>query len=510
MPTALLAIPIGIVLVLLLTFALWKTVAQDEAAVVTGLKKRVISGGGGFVIPGLERMDKISLGNIPLHVETRGGLSSQGVPISVCTTAVIKVHNTHESILTAIEQFTGRNQKDIIENIMKIATDVLEGKLREIIATMTVEDLYGKREEFSDKVQSVVGSELAKMGLAVMNFTITDISDANGYIKALGDGQIAQRKKDAEIEKAVAKQEQDVKTAEANKIGETAQIAASVEIAEAEKNKRLREAEFAEEQAKAQAKAELAHDIQTSITQKDVINATMDAKLLEQLRQKEISEAEIQVEITKTIKNAELAEKKAIEKERQLLADVVKPAEADKLRLQQVAEAEKYQSIKMAEADAEKLVIDAKAEAEALTAKAQAESDAIIKKAKAEAEAARLVGEAEAQAIQAKLLAEAEGLSKKADALAKMDKAGITQMVIEKLPEIASAVAEPLTCIEKITIVDSGEGNTGVGQVAGYVPAALTKVIESVKETTGFDLVEVMKADTLAGVTDKNITDKEN
>lgn len=194
------AIPLVIVLVLIAVFSMWKKVPQDKAGVITGLKRRVITGGGGLVIPGVERIDYISLGNMPLRVDTKGSLSSQGVPISVSTTAVIKVRNSPDAILTAIEQFTGKNEQEIIKNIMSTATAVLEGKLREIIATMTVEDLYQKREAFSSQVQEVVGTELGNMGLEVKNFTITDISDENGYIEALGEGMIAQRKKDAEIQ----------------------------------------------------------------------------------------------------------------------------------------------------------------------------------------------------------------------------------------------------------------------------------------------------------------------
>ena len=161
------AIPLVIVLVLIAIFSMWKKVPQDKAGVITGLKRRVITGGGGLLIPGVERIDYISLGNMPLRVDTRGSLSSQGVPISVSTTAVIKVRNSPDAILTAIEQFTGKNEQEIIKNIMSTATAVLEGKLREIIATMTVEDLYQKREAFSSQVQEVVGTELGNMGLEV-------------------------------------------------------------------------------------------------------------------------------------------------------------------------------------------------------------------------------------------------------------------------------------------------------------------------------------------------------
>lgn len=499
------AIPVVIILVLMAIFSMWKKVPQDKAGVITGLKRRVITGGGGLVIPGVERIDYISLGNMPLRVDTKGSLSSQGVPISVSTTAVIKVRNAPDAILTAIEQFTGRNEQEIIKNIMSTATAVLEGKLREIIATMTVEDLYQKREAFSSQVQEVVGTELGNMGLEVKNFTITDISDENGYIEALGEGMIAQRKKDAEIQKSEAKREQDEKTSENVKIGEQAKLEAATAIKQAEKQKMVAEARYQKEISTANAEAELAHDIQLKKTQKDVIQAEMDAELVRQQRQKEISEAEIQVQITQAQKNTELAEQKAAEKEKQLLSEVVKPAEADRKRQEQQSEADKYKEIKKAEAEAEKRKIEAQAEAEAIKAKAQAEAEAIRAKALAEAEAIARKGNAEADAKKASLLAEAEGLERKAEAMQKLNSAGVLQMVIDKLPEMAEAVAKPLTAIDKVTIIDSGSGESGISQMGNYVPAILAKTMETVKETTGFDMMDAMKANTIQAQTDRNI-----
>ena len=510
-------IVLGIIVILSVVLSMWKKVPQDKAGVVTGMKKRVITGGGGLVIPVFERIDYISLGNIPLSVSTRNSLSSQGVPISVITTAVIKVRNKTEDILTAIEQFVGKDEKAIANNINETAVSVLEGKLREIIATMTVEELYQKREEFSSKVQEVVGTELGNMGLEVKNFTITDISDDNGYIKALGDGMIAQRKKDAEIQKAEAAKEMQIKTSQAKQEGESASLKAETEIAEAQKNKEVQQSQYMEEQQRAKAKAELAHDIQTNITQKDVIQAQMDAELVRQQRQKEITEAEIQVQIVEAQKNTELKEQLAIEKEKALLSEVVKPAEADRKKQEQEAEAQKYNSIKKAEAEAEKKKIDAQAEAEAIKAKAEAEANAIKAKAIAEADAISKKGNAEADATKAKLLAEAEGtkagllaeaegLEKKAEALQKMNNAGITQMIIDKLPEIASAIAKPMEQIDKISIIDSGNGESGVSQVGNMVPSVLAKTIETVKETTGFDMVDVMKSQTIDAMTERHVT----
>lgn len=477
---------LGIVLILTVVLRMWKKVPQDKAGVVTGMKKRVITGGGGLVIPVFERIDYISLGNIPLSVATRSSLSSQGVPISVITTAVIKVRNEKNSILTAIEQFTGRNEKEIIDNIQGTAIAVLEGKLREIIATMTVEELYQKREEFSSRVQEVVGTELGNMGLEVKNFTITDISDENGYIKALGDGMIAQRKKDAEIQKAEAARDMQIKTSQARQEGESAKLKAEADIAQAAKDKAVLEANYMQEQQTAQAKAELAHDIQSNITQKDVIQAQMDAELLKQQRQKEIAEAQIQVQIASEQKNIELAQKQAERTKESLRVTIVEPANAEKAKQMADADAEKYRQIAQAQARAESKKVEA-----------QAEADAIAK-----------TGIAEAEATKAKGIAEAEAMEKKAEAYEKYGQAAMMEMLVKVLPQMAEQVAKPLQSIDKVTIIDSTDSSngSGVGQMGGYVPSVLAKTIESIKETTGFDITDVMKANTIQAKTDRNIS----
>lgn len=518
----------AVICFIILLLVCWKKIPQDEAGVVTGLKKRVYVGQGGIVVPFLERIDTISLGNIALHVETDGSLSSQGVPISVCTTAVIKVKNDKEAILKAIEQFTGKTPKDIIETIVKTSSAVLEGKLREIVATMTVEDLYQKRESFTSKVSEVVGKEFDTMGLEVMNFTITDISDENDYIKALGEGMIAERRKDAEIKKSDALREQNEKTSENIRAGEQAKLKAATEIEASKKDKAVKQQAYREEQQKAEAKAELAKEIQTNITQQEVITAKAAANLLEQEKAKDIEAARIQVEIVQAQKNTELKEQQAIEKEKELLSEVVKPAEAERKKQEQEAEASKFQSVKKAEAEAEKKKIDADAEAEALRKKAEgeaqaiktkalAEAEAIKAKATAEAEATKLkgtadaeatkaVGLAEAEATKAQLTAEAEGLEKKAEALTKMNDAGITNMIIEKLPEIAEAIARPMEQIEKITIIGGSDDGAGsIDQIGAMVPSVLKRTIDTVKETTGFDPTDVLRAKTIAAQTDRNV-----
>jgi flotillin len=497
---------VGIVIILSVILSMWKKVPQDRAAVVTGLKKRIITGGGGIVVPVFERVDYISLGNLQIDVSTDESMSSQGVPIAVIGTAVIKVKNEQKSIFNAIEQFTGNNAKDIENSIRDTATNVLEGKLREIVSTMTVEEIYRDRETFSAKVQEVVGTELGEMGLEVKVFTIKDINDSNGYIQALGVKQIAEKKKDAEIAKAEANRETQIETSKARRAGEQARLQAETEISEAAKMKAVQEASYMQEQQAAKAKADAAYDIQKNITEKDVVSAAMDVELMKQERQKDIETAQVQIEIAKEQKNIELAEKQAERKKQSLRAEVVEPALADKEKQQTVADADKYRKIAEAEAEAEAKKKFAEAEAQAQKIKAEADAAAIKATGQAEADVISQKGQAEAEAIRAKGIAEAEAMQKKAEAYKQYTNAAVAEMLINVLPQIAGNIAQPLSQIDKIVIMDGGSGNgSGVGSVAGNVTGVMTQVFESMKEITGIDLQEIVKAQGYDAKVNRNI-----
>ena len=485
---------VGILIILLVILSMWKKVPQDKAAVVTGLHKRIITGGGGIVIPVFERIDYISLGNIQLDVITEESMSSQGVPIGVVGTAVIKVKNEQGSIFNAIEQFTGRNEKEIETAIRNTATNVLEGKLREIVSNMTVEEIYRDRETFSARVQEVVGTELMEMGLEVKVFTIKDINDSNGYIQALGVKQIAEKKKDAEIAKAEADRETQIETSKARRAGEQARLQAETEISEAAKLKLVKEASYMQEQQAAKAKADAAYEIQKNITQKEIVSAEMDAELLRQERQKDIEAAQVQIEIAKEQRNIELAQKQAERKKESLRAEVLEPAMADKAKEQTQADAEKYRKIAEAEAQAEAQKKFAQAEAEARKLKAIAEAEAIRSTGQAEAEVISRKGQAEADSIRARGIAEAEAMEKKAEAYQKYTGAAVAEMLIDVLPDVAGKIAQPLSQIEKIIIMDGQGGGNGVSNVAGNVTGVMTQVFESMKEVTGIDLSDIVKA----------------
>ncbi len=500
-PIVITAIAVAAVLILLsMIFKMWKKVPQDKAMVVTGLRKKVITGGGGFVFPVLERTDTISLGNIQLNVSTSQTMSSQGVPIDVVGTAVIKVRNTHESIYTAIEQFTGPNEVQIQKSIADQVTLILEGKLREIVASMTVEQIYNDREAFSAKVQEVVGTKIGEMGLELKDFSIKDVNDTNGYIRALGAKQIAEKKKDAEIAQAMALKEESIKKAEATKEGEKARLEAETEVSAALKVKEVRESDYRIEQQSAKAKADAAYEIQKSITYKEVIAAQMEADILKQQKQKELQEAQLQVEIARELKQIELEQRRAEKTREELKTKVVEPANAEREQKRAEAEAEKYARIAEAEARAEAKKAEAFAEAEAIALKAKAEAEAAKISGEAKAKAIAAVGLAEAEAIKAKGLAEAEAMEKKAEAYKKYTGAAMADKLIEKLPELARAVAEPLSQISDIKIYGGG-----IDSVSDNVPTVLAKVFETVQSSVGIDMKNIIMAESLEAKTTKNI-----
>lgn len=449
------AIIIGVLFLLIFSIlVMWRKVPQDKALVITGLKKRVVSGGGGFVIPLLERTDRISLENMKIEVRTDGALTEQGVDIIADGVAVIKVKSDKESVLSAVEQFNTGSEKSTIDIIKDTAKDVLEGKLREIISKMTVEEIYKDREKFASQVQEVAALDLSEMGLEIKAFTIRDISDKNGYLQALGKKRIAEVKRDAQIAEAEATKETKIKTAEANQLGEAARLLSETQIAESTKEKELKVQFYRKDQETSKAVADLAYEIEASKVQQ------------------EVEKEKMQVLIVRKQKEIELAEQESLRVEKQLDATVKKIAEADKYAEEKKAEAGKYSEIQ----------------------NALAEAEAIKAKGFANAEAKRAEGMAEAEIIREKGKAEAETLLKKAEAFKQYNDAAVTQMIVDKLPDIAKSVSEPLSKTEKIVIVDSGKGDSkGAAKVSGYITDIISSLPETVNALTGINLLDMLK-----------------
>ncbi|WPC43271.1 flotillin family protein [Clostridium sp. JS66] len=469
------AIIVGVILLLILgVFSMWKRVPQDKAIVVTGLKKRVITGGGGFVVPLLERTDKISLENMQIDVRIEGALTGQGVGITADGVAVVKVKSDTDSILSAAEQFNTSNglqhTLDVIEHTTK---NVMEGKLREIVSKMTIEEIYRDREKFASHVQEVAAIDLAQMGLELKVLTIKDISDKNGYLEALGKPRIAAVKRDAQIAEAEAAKETKIKTAEAIRLGEAAKILSETQIAESTKDKELKVQAYRMEQERAKAASDLAYEIEANKAKREVTETQVQVEITKKEKEKELTDAALQVEITKKQREIELAEKEAMRKERELEATVKKQAEADKYMSVQTADAIKYKEIADAEARARAIELEGKAKSEALRLQGMAEVDIIREKGKAEAEA----------------------MMKKAEAYKQYNNAAMAQMIVEKLPEIAKAVSEPLSKTEKIVIVDNGSGEgkgTGAAKVTGYVSDIMSQLPETVEALTGVNIMDFL------------------
>ncbi|MDF2878244.1 MAG: flotillin [Clostridia bacterium] len=451
-------IAIGVILLIVLTALTWKKAPQDKAIVVTGLKKRVITGAGGIVIPFFEQAHRISLENIKVEVRTTDSLDSNGVPIDTDGVVIVKVKSQKDSILQAMEQFNTGKEKETIAVIQSTVQDVLEGKLREVVSKLSVEEIYSDRQRFADQVEDIAKADLERMGLDIKTFTIRDIDDKNGYLQSLGVKQIAKVKKDAAIAQAEADREKMEKTAEAMRRGKEAQLLAETEIAKAEKEKGLKVQAYKEEQKKAEAKADFAYEVEKNIVQKQVIQAQKDAELFEEQKQTQIAEQQV------------------IKKEKELEATIKKVAEADKYKTEKKAEADRFEQIKKAEAEAEAIRIKSMAEAESIRLKGQATADA--------------------------MKAEADAMKEKAEAYKQYGDAAIIEMLAQKLPEIAKYIAEPLSKTEKIIVIDNG-GDGGASKISKSVTNIMSQVPEVVDALTGINLLEVIKNVTNKGITEK-------
>ncbi|WP_221566741.1 flotillin family protein [Alkalihalobacillus sp. TS-13] len=473
-------IVIGIVAFLLIALigvfvSKYRTAGPDEALIVTGSylgsknvniddagnKIKIVRGGGTFVLPVFQQAESLSLLSSKIDVQTPEVYTEQGVPVMADGTAIIKIGGSIGEIATAAEQFLGKTKSDR-ENE---AREVLEGHLRSILGSMTVEEIYKNREKFSQEVQRVASQDLAKMGLNIVSFTIKDVRDKNGYLESLGKPRIAQVKRDADIATAEAEKETRIKRAEADKDAKKSELERATEVAEAEKINQLKIAEYREEQDRAKARADQAYHLEEARSMQEVTEHQMQIKIIE--RQKQI----------------ELEEKEIARREKQYDSEVKKKADADRYAVEQSAEADKRKQI--ASADAEQYRIES-------MARAEAEKIRIDGIAKADAERAQ--GESSAEVIRLKGLAEAEAKQKIAEAFEQYGQAAMLDMIINMLPSYAKEIASPLGNIDKITVVDTGSGEGGgANKVTGYATNLMSTLQESLKASSGLDVKELIE-----------------
>ncbi len=471
-------IVIAIIILLLILASGYVKAPPDRAFIISGIKKepKILIGRAGIKIPFLERLDKLYLGQMTVDIKTEQSVPTNDfINVNVDAVAKVRIEPTEEGIKLAAKNFLNKNQDQITQDLQ----DSLQGNMREIIGTLTLKEINTDRDSFSDQVMEKASKDMKKLGIEIVSCNIQNITDENGLIKDLGADNTARIKKDASIAKAQAERDIAIAQAEADKASNDARVLAQTEIAQKNNELEIRKAELKKESDTKRAEADAAYEIQNQEQQKTVQTATVNAQIAKTEREAELKNKEVAV-MQQTLE-AEINKKADAER-----YAVEQKASADLARRQREAEAKKYEQEK---------------EAEARKAQAEAEKFAMLQ----EAEGIKAKGEAEAAAIQAKGIAEAEAMEKKADAMKKYGQAAMMEMIVHALPEMAKAIAEPLATIDKVTIIDSGNGDSGVTSMGSYVPAVLAKTIESVKETTGLDITEIMKANTYDAKVTRNV-----
>jgi len=463
----------------------YKKVGPNQVLVISGRRRvaldsatgkrvertyRIVKGGGTFIVPVLERVDTLSMEIMTIDVVTPRVYTLQGVPVTVDGVAQIKIKSDEVSIFTAAEQFLSKSA----DQIRNVALQTLEGHLRAILGTMTVEEIYKDRDTFAQQVQEVSAGDMANMGLGIVSFTIKDIRDDQGYLDALGQARTAEVKRDAAIGQANAARDATIKSAEARQQGETAKFAAETKIAESQKNYQVQKAAYDAETNRRKAEAELAYVLQQNITNQAVKSEAIQIEVIEKQKQIEVQEQEVKRRV------------------QELEATVRRPAEAEQFRIQTLADAKRFQTETEASGQAGATRSVGVAEADATKAKGLAGADVIRAQGLAEAEVIKAKGLSEADVIKAQGTSQAEAMLKKAEAWQNYNQAAIVQQLVDGLPKVAEAISAPLAKTEKIVIVSSGDG-AGASKITHDVTSILASLPETMEALTGVNLVDSLK-----------------
>jgi flotillin len=422
---------------------LLRKVGPNQALIVYGSGgTKVITGGSHFVIPLYQRAQEFSLELMSFDVAPSQDLyTTQGVAVNVEAVTQIKVRSDQESVKTAAEQFLSKPQ-DVRENLIRL---VMEGHLRGIVGQLSIEELVKEPENVGAKMLKTVTPDMEKMGLEVISFTIKDVRDKNDYITNMGRPQIAQIKKQADIAAALALRDTQIQQANASREAAVAKAAADQERVKAEteslalqaqsqRNLSLKKAEFDAEVKKQQASADKAYDIQANMMQQQVVTEAVRVTEVEKNAQIKVQQAEIQ------------------RRELELQATIQKAAEAERRRVETVAEAER-----------QRLILEAQGQADAAKARGIGDAEAARAKGLAEAEVVRAKGLAQAEVIRAQGEAEADAMKVKAAAYHEYNQAAVLDKLLTNMPEMVRAIAEPLSKVDKVTIVSTGGNGASNG-----------------------------------------------
>lgn len=462
MPWGILIPAAAVLLFLIIIFvAGYVKASPDTAIIISGLRKnpKVLIGKAGVKIPFLERKDALNLQLIPIDVKTSNAVpTADYININVDATVNVKISDDESRLKLAAQNFLNKNP----EYIGRVAREVLEGNVREIVGKMALEEMVSDRQKFANLVKENAEPDLAAMGLDIISFNVQNFVDGNGVIENLGVDNIVKIQKNAAISRAESEKEIAKAQANAKKEANEAQVNADTEIAIKENELAIKKAELKKESDIKKAEADAAYKIQEEEQRKTVEITTANANIAKQ--EKEIL----------------LKQKEAEVKEKALDAEIRKKAEADKFAKQQLADAQLYE--RQREAEAQKF--ETEKEAEAMKAQAEAQKY----KMEQEAEGIRTKGLAEAEAIRAKAVAEAEGIEKKAEAMLKMGEAAVLEMYFKALPDVVKNAAAPLEKVDRITMYGDGNNTKLIKDIMNTV----NQVTDGLKESTGVDLTAVL------------------
>ncbi|HTY40714.1 MAG TPA: SPFH domain-containing protein [Thermoanaerobaculia bacterium] len=442
----------GLVLLLMLvTLAkMFRKAGPNEALIVYGFRgTRVVKGHGTIIFPMVESCRELPLELMSFDVAPQQDLyTKQGVAVTVEAVAQIKVKSDRESIETAAEQLLAKTPPQR-EGLIRL---VMEGHLRGIIGQLTVEEIVKQPEMVADRMRSTCADDMNKMGLEVVSFTIKEVRDKNEYIVNMGRPDIARIKRDADVAAAEAERDTAIKRAAATREAAIAKAQADQERvlaetlsmakqAEAQRDMEVKKAAYQEAVKKQQAQADKAYEIQSNVMQQQVIAEAVKVQQVEKLEQVKVQEAEI------------------ARREKELIATVLKQAEVERQRVETLAAAER-----------QRLSLEAEGRAAATRTTGEAEAEIIFKK-----------GEAEARAMNVK-----------AEAYQEWNQAAVVDKLLTGMPEVVRAMAEPLSKVDRITVVSTGNGDSaGVHKITGDMTKMAAQVPALFEALSGMQMSEL-------------------
>ena len=432
---------------------LYHTAGPNEVMIITGGPARTVTepdgtqrqvgyrmkiGGGALVVPWLESVSILPLDVYTVQLKVQRVHTANSVVISAEGQAQVKVKGDEPSIRLAAEHFLGKGG----ESIRTVAGEVVEGHMRAILGTLTVEEIIRGQETMVGRVLELSGRDLGRMGLVLLSFSFKEINDEQGFITALAEPRIAQVKRDAVIAKAEADKDAMVKTALLKQEGDVIKLRTEEDVMQATSQFEVKRASQQSGVNEQRARADVAYDMERFKLSQELKRHEAEVQLIEKRMAIEVQEQEI------------------TRRSKELEASVMRPADAHKYQAQLEAEAEAYRK-------------ELEGKGNAAWIRAQ--------------------GEAEAESVRARGAAEADAMARRADSYSRYNQAAMAEMFVKVLPELARAVSEPLSRVDKIVMVGDGASN-GITNLTGQVASAVAQLPTVVESLTGIKLSRLVES----------------